>query len=463
MRSKILRSIKGGLLLLPLLFNIVVAPASHIMAAPGNKGDLKVHEFGTPSGTESNDPKVCAFNIEGFSFDPSVSGFINVDPQGGSLPVGVASGPYSFGPTDASGYAQTQYFNVAGGPTIVNGTYKATLYGKDGGGNINLADEKADSKVFKVQCNLTPTPNVIITPTDPTFVDLCGTANDTYTIPSTTGALYQIAGVTVAAGTYAGSGAVTVTAIADTGYTLTGTTSWDHTFNTTACSVAATPADPTFVDQCGTANDTYTIPSTTGVIYQVSGATVAAGTYAGSGSVTIDAVADAGYTLTGTTSWQHTFDAVACPLTAATPADPTFIDLTCNSTGSYTIISSTGVDYEVNGVLTAAGTYTVNTPSTITITAVAQPGYVLVGPTSWSFTFHAPTGCGGGTTPTVTTQPTITTAAVVTQISDPSDPAKTLVNTGNPAIVNSLAGLFVISSTLALASVGRKNRKLTTR
>ncbi len=141
----------------------LVAITRPVSAAPGNNGTLKIHEQGTPSGTESNDPKVCIFNFEGFGFDASQAGYIMIDGQGqtsGSF------GPYPFGPTNVGGYADTQYFNDSDGPTIPDGHYKATLYGKDlPSGGINLQDEKAKSKVFKLICggdNPEPTP----TPTD---------------------------------------------------------------------------------------------------------------------------------------------------------------------------------------------------------------------------------------------------------------------------------------------------------
>src|SRR6476469_2649013 len=119
----------------------------------GNNGTLKVHEIGTPTGTENNDPKVCAFNFEGFGFDPAQSGYINIDVQGGDGPTGTDAGPFAFGPTNNSGYAISQDFNNgAGTTTINNGHYKATRYGKDTGGNVDLRDVKAKSKVFKVEC-----------------------------------------------------------------------------------------------------------------------------------------------------------------------------------------------------------------------------------------------------------------------------------------------------------------------
>lgn len=124
---------------------------------PGNNGTLKVHEEGTPSGTESNDPKVCVFNFEGFGFDEGQTGYLMFEPQGGSQPQGESAGPFEVGPADEDGYFASPYFNDEDGPAIKNGTYKVTLYGKRLPSG-ELADEKAKSKVFKVECEEVPPP-----------------------------------------------------------------------------------------------------------------------------------------------------------------------------------------------------------------------------------------------------------------------------------------------------------------
>lgn len=131
---------------------------------PGNNGTLKVHELGTPSGTENNDPKVCKFNLEGFGFDAGQSGYIMFDAQGKDSSAVSSTVKYNFGPTSANGFAVSQDFNN-GGATLANGHYKATLYGKDTGQNIDLTDVKAKSKVFKVNCV------AVVNPTDPTDPD----------------------------------------------------------------------------------------------------------------------------------------------------------------------------------------------------------------------------------------------------------------------------------------------------
>jgi len=128
------------------LLTLGLSGAPALATGNGNNGTLKIHEQGTPSGTEDNDPKVCVFNVEGFGFDAGQSGYLYFDVQGGDGPTGTPAGPFDFGPTNGDGYYATQYFNLD------PGHYKATLYGKPG-----REDEKAKSKVFKVECEEPPT------------------------------------------------------------------------------------------------------------------------------------------------------------------------------------------------------------------------------------------------------------------------------------------------------------------
>ena len=131
-----------------------VANAARGTPVPGNNGTLKIHELGTPSGTESNDPKVCVFNVESFGLDAGQTGYLVFSVQGGDKPTGTPAGPYAFGPADANGYYASQYF------TLDPGHYKATLYGKQLPTG-ELVDVKAKSKVFKVRCvTASPSPSV---------------------------------------------------------------------------------------------------------------------------------------------------------------------------------------------------------------------------------------------------------------------------------------------------------------
>src|SRR5690606_38754836 len=75
---------------------------------------------------------------------------------------------------------------------------------------------------------------VAVTPAEVTFDDRPGADEDTYTVPRSTGVEYLVDGEVVAAGTYPGAGAVTVTARALDGFVLAdgATTEWSHTFST---------------------------------------------------------------------------------------------------------------------------------------------------------------------------------------------------------------------------------------
>ena len=240
--------------------------------------------------------------------------------------------------------------------------------------------------------------------TAPTFTDdVCSgysPAGATYTIPAKTGVIYEIDGKAVAAGTYPATdgSSVTITAVAAPGYSLTGTASWSHTFGSVpTCTTSTEPTAPTFTDDVcsgfAPAGATYTIPAKTGVIYEINGKAVAAGTYpATDGStVTITAVPAEGYTLTGTTTFTHTFASVPTCTTSAVVSDPKFTDDVCNGNAtvgaSYTIPASTGVVYKVNGSTVNAGTYSTTDGSTVTVTATAAAGYTLTGTSTFTHTF----------------------------------------------------------------------------
>uniref|UniRef100_UPI003A80FDE1 MSCRAMM family protein n=1 Tax=Arthrobacter sp. LFS091 TaxID=3229892 RepID=UPI003A80FDE1 len=107
------------------------------------------------------------------------------------------------------------------------------------------------------------------------FTDKDGTKDDVYVVPATTGVEYLVGGKVVAAGTYPGSGTVTVTARALTGYVLAAgaMASWSGTFKATPFVV--TPAAVTFTDKDGTKDDVYVVPAVTGVEYLIGGEVVA--------------------------------------------------------------------------------------------------------------------------------------------------------------------------------------------
>ena len=140
--------------LLPVASAMVSADGIHGNNPPGNNGTLKLHELGTPAGTESNAPKVCAFNFEGSDFDGLQNGQLVIEPQGNDS-VTTDSATLPFGPADSTGYAESAYIND-GVQTLDNGHYKVTLYGKDNLGGYTV-DLKAKSNDFKVECPAAPT------------------------------------------------------------------------------------------------------------------------------------------------------------------------------------------------------------------------------------------------------------------------------------------------------------------
>ncbi|MBE0011316.1 S-layer homology domain-containing protein, partial [Arthrobacter sp. AET 35A] len=88
-----------------------------------------------------------------------------------------------------------------------------------------------------------------------------------------------------------------------------------------------TPAPVTFTDKDGTTEDTYTIPTATGIDYLLNGKVTPAGTYPGTGTITITVKARTGYILTpgSTTTWTTTFKTTEAAYTP--PAKSPFRDV----------------------------------------------------------------------------------------------------------------------------------------
>ncbi len=229
-------------------------------------------------------------------------------------------------------------------------------------------------------------------------------------IPTVTGVIYQIGGADVSGSVpVTGPAIVIVTAIAAPGYQLAtdAVSSWTLEFTDAGgCLVGVLVAAPSFTDDVCSAGHpadaaSYVIPATPHVTYTVDGTTVPAGTYpATDGStVTIVAVADSGYSLTGTATFTHTFPVPTC-LTSVIATEPSFVSDVCTAAGqltgaSYTIPETTGVGYAVDGETAASGTYQAKDGSTITIVATATDGYTLTGTTQWTHTFAAKPECLG--------------------------------------------------------------------
>lgn len=262
-----------------------------------------------------------------------------------------------------------------------------------------------------------------VIPAAATFVgSTCDVRDGSYTIPVTAGIDYYVGDDTepTAAGTYpvTSDETITIIAVAKTGYSIKdgATYQWSYAFNIKTdeeCRQPATkvtPASVTFVDStCEVRDGSYTIPTTEGVKYYVNGSITAtvAGTYpiTQDTSITVQAIADAGYEIeSGATDlWSHGFHIktdLECVLgtESVTPEAVIFTAPTCDKLGYYTVPEMQGVKYYVNGQVVDKGKHVVANGTTVTINAVAEEGFsIKEGATNqWTYTFTAPTNCGGG-------------------------------------------------------------------
>lgn len=234
---------------------------------------------------------------------------------------------------------------------------------------------------------------VAVSAIPPEFNDVSGTAEDTVTIPTTEGVQYFINSVAVTAGVYPGEGEVIVEAVATEGYTLEPSSDaiFVHSFDATVYATVVAPAPPTFIDESGTANDTVVIPETEGVTYLLNGGTAGAGTYPSTGAVTVEAVANEGFTLDPDSQsvFNYTFDA-AVDAVIVSPLAPT-IQENCGIENDGIIIEAQeGVDYYLVGVdADQLLTLGLNEGITgdVTVNAVAQEGYELAADAqvTWNF------------------------------------------------------------------------------
>ncbi|MFF2778736.1 hypothetical protein ACFVU3_27985 [Streptomyces sp. NPDC058052] len=110
------------------------APAAY--AAPGDNGDVKIHQTTTPESDRRNDPKVCAFYLAAFDFDEGQEVTWRIEPQparnGGATLSGSLTPPTGTGRTP-------------GALSLPDGMYRLTwnFVGEQGAGK---------RKVFQVDC-----------------------------------------------------------------------------------------------------------------------------------------------------------------------------------------------------------------------------------------------------------------------------------------------------------------------
>ncbi|PWI19512.1 hypothetical protein DI272_39160 [Streptomyces sp. Act143] len=123
---------------------LIGAPAA---AAPGDNGDVKIHENGTPFDDQRDESKVCDFYLAAFGFDQQEDVSWSIDPQGQGPNAGAGhlEGDIT---TDDQGAAHTVPLGLP------NGLYKLTWKTADGNGAGKF-------KVFTVDCaSPKPTPSM---------------------------------------------------------------------------------------------------------------------------------------------------------------------------------------------------------------------------------------------------------------------------------------------------------------
>jgi hypothetical protein len=232
---------------------------------------------------------------------------------------------------------------------------------------------------------------VHVTPGIPTATDETAGALGFITIPATTGVNYLIDGNPASAGDNPlPAGDHVVTAEAQPFYILDGTTSWPLTINAyvpppiEATALPPIAVDPTEVGGMGSIE----VLAVTGVDYFVGGNPVSGVTPFAPGNYQVTAAPQAGYVLVGDTSWPVTINEFVPPIIEVTAAAPTATDQTANASGFITIPTSVGVDYALDGAAVLAGNHDV-APGPHAVVATAQPGYALLGQTSWNLTVNA--------------------------------------------------------------------------
>jgi hypothetical protein len=255
--------------------------------------------------------------------------------------------------------------------------------------------------------------SVEVTAVKATIVDpaICGPNNDVLSIPTTEGVTYSDTGWA--------DGERTITATANEGYTLVGTTSWTFKDAATECPVGVTAVKASVIDPpiCGPNNDVLALPTTEGVMYSDTGWV--------EGTRTITATAAKGYVLEGQTSWTFHDENLPC---MATTEPPTVVPVCFPNNDTVTVPELEGVIYSDTGWVDGKRT----------ITASAAAGYTLTGEMTWTFTDVPSAGCA----------PT----GPVFSAEDPT----ALAFTGAPSNTGGLVALAIVLITSGTALVARK-------
>lgn len=250
----------------------------------------------------------------------------------------------------------------------------------------------------------TPTPITVSIPSAkyPAITDGVGTSADSVTLFAVPGVKWRVSapptstGVEYGATWFGGAssknasvtngGACEVTAIAEPGYVLVGTTSWAFSFTDVAATTTVTIANaavPTAQDKADTANDTVTLTKVDGVIWNVDGvnhpsSAFAAATkvvpYAKGVAVTVTAnPVNANTVISGTKSWTLQFTNVpaAAPAGGWTKVFPT-VDFEGMADGPLPTTTYVGGDGTTMGVKAAKGSPTISSQAVLFTTSNDQ-------------------------------------------------------------------------------------------
>ncbi|ROR37976.1 hypothetical protein [Kitasatospora cineracea] len=117
----------------------LAAFAAPAHAAPGDNGDVKIHEVGTPTDDQNDQPKVCSFYLDAFNFDTVQQVTWHIDQQ---PPTGTATNVRTGQITLVTGHG----FTPPVLPQLPDGHYELFW---------NFAGESgaAKHKVFMVDCS----------------------------------------------------------------------------------------------------------------------------------------------------------------------------------------------------------------------------------------------------------------------------------------------------------------------
>ncbi|MFI1101305.1 hypothetical protein [Streptomyces melanogenes] len=117
------------------LAGAALAGAPTAYAAPGDNGDVKIHNLGTPFTDQRNEPKVCGFYLDAFNFDVAQGVTWSIQTQ----PLRAGGATLNGAITLATGTGHTLPLSLP------DGQYKLTW-------NITGGKGAGKHKVFKVGC-----------------------------------------------------------------------------------------------------------------------------------------------------------------------------------------------------------------------------------------------------------------------------------------------------------------------